>query len=79
LSPAVGTPWSATYRASFLAATFAFSLVALTMLAHVAAASSTDRQRAVAILVYGATLATSALCSFLYHGLAQARGHPLLR
>jgi hemolysin III len=64
---------------SILAATLAFSLVALTMLAHFAAAASTDRQRAVAILVYGATLATSALCSFLYHGLPRARCRPLLR
>jgi len=63
---------------SILAATLAFSLVALTMLAHRAAAS-TDRWRALAVLVYGATLATSALCSFLYHALPRARCRPLLR
>lgn len=63
---------------SILAATLAFSLVALAMLAH-RAATSTDRWRALAVLVYGATLATSALCSFLYHALPRARCRPLLR
>lgn len=63
---------------SILAATLAFSLVALAMLAHFAAAT-VDRQRALAILVYGVTLVVCALCSFLYHGLPLARCRPLLR
>jgi hemolysin III len=63
---------------SILAATLAFSLTALAMLAHFAA-GSVDRRRALAILVYGGTLVACALCSFLYHGLPRARWRPLLR
>jgi hemolysin III len=63
---------------SILAATLAFSLVALALLVHFVAAGI-DRQRALPILVYGATLVACALCSFLYHGLPQARRRPLLR
>lgn len=63
---------------SILAATLAFSLVALAMLAHFAAATA-GRPRALAILVYGATFVACASCSFLYHGLPQTRWRPLLR
>jgi hemolysin III len=63
---------------SILAATLAVSLAALATLAHFAAAT-VERQRALAILVYGASFVVCALCSFLYHGLPQARWRPLLR
>jgi hemolysin III len=63
---------------SILTATLTFSFLSLAMLAYVAARSP-DRQRALAILVYGATFATCALCSFLYHTLSQVRWRPFLR
>jgi hemolysin III len=63
---------------SILAATLAFSLVAMAVLAGVAA-TCTDAREAVAILVYAATLLASALCSFVYHVLARPRWRPALR
>jgi hemolysin III len=61
-----------------LAATLVFSIVAMALLAHFAAASA-DRRQAIAVVVYGVTLVACALCSFLYHALALPRWRMILR
>jgi hemolysin III len=63
---------------SILAAMLGFSLAAMAVLAYLAARAAGPRQ-AIAILVYAATLVGSALCSFVYHALPQARWRSALR
>jgi hemolysin III len=73
-----GMSWPRRLDASILAATFAFSITAMALLAYFALESA-DRQRALAILVYGGTLVACSFCSFLYNTFAWARWRPALR
>ena len=61
-----------------LAITLAFSVTAMALLVHFAVESA-DRRRAVAILVYGATLVACSLCSFLYNTFGWPRWRSTLR
>lgn len=70
--------WPKRVDGSILAATFGFSLAAMTLLAYFALESA-DRQRALAILVYGASLVACSFCSFLYNSFAWVRCRPVLR
>jgi hemolysin III len=72
------TSWPKRIDGSILVATFAFSLGAMALLAYFAI-ESTDRRRALAILVYGATLVACSFCSFLYNSFAWVRCRPILR
>jgi hemolysin III len=63
---------------SVLAATLAFSIAAMALLLH-SAIGSADRRQAIPVVVYGTTLVTCALCSFLYHTVARARWRRILR
>jgi hemolysin III len=69
---------SARLDGSILAATLAFSLVGMALLVRFAL-DSADRQRAWAILVYGATLVACSFLSFLYNSFAWVRWRPILR
>lgn len=73
-----GISWPRRLDGSILAATLAFSITALALLVRFAIESA-DRQRALAILVYGATLVACSFCSFLYNTFAWVRWRPALR
>jgi hemolysin III len=70
--------WPKRIDGSILVATFAFSLGAMALLAYFAI-ESTNQRRALAILVYGATLVACSFCSFLYNSFAWVRCRPILR
>ena len=70
--------WPRRVDGSILAATLAFSITAMALLVHFAI-ESVDRQRALAILVYGGTLVACSFCSFLYNSFAWARWRSALR
>lgn len=70
--------WPRRVDGSILAGTLAFSVAAMALLAYLAIESA-DRQRALAILVYGATLVTCSFFSFLYNSFAWVRCRPILR
>lgn len=73
-----GISWPRRVDGSILAVTLAFSLTAMALLAYLAIESA-DRQRALAILVYGATLVACSFFSFLYNSFAWVRCRPILR
>lgn len=73
-----GISWPRRLDGSILAATLAFSITAMALLVYFAI-ESVDRQRALAILVYGGTLVVCSSCSFLYNTFAWARWRPALR
>src|SRR5258707_7403390 len=73
-----GLSWPRRLDGSILAANLAFSLTAMALLVCFAI-GSVDRQRALAILVYGGTLVACSLCSFLYNTFAWARWRSALR
>ncbi len=70
--------WPRRVDGSILAVTLAFSVAAMALLAYLALESA-DRQRALAILVYGATLVACSFFSFLYNSFAWVRCRPALR
>ncbi len=67
-----GLSWPRRLDGSILATTLAFSVTAMALLVYFAI-ESVDRQRALAILVYGGTLVACSFCSFLYNTFAWAR------
>src|SRR5258708_37469993 len=70
--------WPRRVDGTILAATLVFSLAAMALLAYFAIESA-DRQRALAILVYGATLVACSFLSFLYNSFTWVRCRPILR
>ncbi len=73
-----GLSWPRRLDGSILATTLAFSVTAMALLVYFAI-ESVDRQRALAILVYGGTLVACSFCSFLYNTFAWARWRSALR